>query len=51
MFVVRRGLTIRVSRNSQETLVPSICISATIAAEPIRLQNDYEECSDDVLRA
>ena len=50
-LLVRRGLTIRVSCNSQETLVPSICISATIVAEPIRLQNRYEECSDDVMWA
>ena len=49
--VVRRGQTIRVSRNSQETLEHCTCTSATIVAEPIRLQNRYEECSDDVIWA
>ena len=35
-------------RNSQETLEYCICTSATIVAEPIRLQSGYEECGDDV---
>ena len=50
-ILVRRGQTIRVSLNSQETLEHCTCTSATIVAEPIRLQNRYEECSDDVIWA
>ena len=37
-------------RNSQETLVSSIGTLCNYSCSPIRLQNSYEECSDDVIR-
>ena len=52
LTVVRHGMTIRVQRivRGHQNTVP-VPRSATIFAEPIRLQSGYEECSDDIMWA